>query len=200
MSITVNLILLTLTAMTMENIVFTRALGTGRIFVGKKTALGALIFGGVHTVVITISCLLASFISPILNATNVRYFLEPLVYVALLSVFYLISYFAVSYYALGKNESLNKIAGMLALSCFNNAVLGSVMIVARRSLDPIESVFYGLGCGLGFVIAVFFMEDQKRRLKIAKVPKSFRGTAVTLIYLGLISLALYGLIGHQLTA
>ena len=200
MSILTQLLLLTFTAMTMENIVFSRALGTGKIFTSTKTPFGALIFGAVHTVVITVSCLITSLISPILNKTSVRYFLEPLVYVALLIVFYFISYFFVSYHALKKNESINKIARTIALSCFNNAVLGSIMIVSRRSLTPAQAVFYGLGCGLGFVIAVFFMEEQKKRITLSKVSKSFRSVAVTLIYLGIISLALYGLVGHQLTA
>ena len=96
MSILTQLLLLTFTAMTMENIVFSRALGTGKIFTSTKTPFGALIFGAVHTVVITVSCLITSLISPILNKTSVRYFLEPLVYVALLIVFYFISYFFVS--------------------------------------------------------------------------------------------------------
>ncbi len=200
MNIITQLILLTFTAMTMENIVFTRALGTGKIFMSGKTPFGALLFGGVHTVVITISCLITSLISPILNKTSVRYFIEPLVYVALLIIFYFIAYFVVSWHTLKKNGSVNKIAKTIGLSCFNNAVLGSIMIVSRRSLTPAQAVFYGLGCGLGFVIAVFFMEEQKKRIKLSKIPKSFRSTAVTLIYIGIISLALYGLIGHQLTA
>ena len=200
MNIIAQMLLLTLTAMTMENIVFTRALGTGKIFMSGKTPFGALMFGGVHTAVITISCLITSFVSSILNKTSVRYFIEPLVYVIILIIFYIIAYFLVSYHTLKKNESINKIARTLALSCFNNAVLGSIMIVSRRSLNPAQAIFYGIGCGLGFVIATFFMEEQKKRIKLSKIPKSFRGTAVTLIYLGLISLALYGLIGHQLTA
>ncbi len=200
MNIIAKLLLLTFTAMVMENIVFTRALGTGRIFTGNKGPLGAIVYGGIQTLVITLSCLLASFISPLLNATSVKFFIEPLVYVALLVVFYLISYIIVSYNALKKRKPINKVAHSLALSCFNNAVLGCVMIISRRSLTPVEAIFYGLGCGLGFVIAVFFMEEQKHRMKISKVPKSFRGTAVMLIYIGLISLALYGLIGHQITA
>lgn len=200
MNIITQMLLLTFTAMTMENIVFTRALGTGKIFMTGKTPFGAILFGAVHTAVITICCLITSLISPVLNKTSVRYFLEPLVYVGLLIIFYFIAYFVVSWHTLGKNESVNKIAKTIALSCFNNAVLGSIMIVSRRSLTPAQAIFYGLGCGLGFVIAVFFMEEQKKRIKLSKIPKSFRSTAVTLIYIGIISLALYGLIGHQLTA
>lgn len=192
-----ELIILTLTAMSMENIVFTRALGIGRLFVTDKSPLGAVLYGAVHTFVITVSCFIASLISPIMPKVK---FIEPFIYVIMICVLYIIVYFAVCYYKLQRNEDISKIGKTLAVSCFNYAVLGSVMIVTREMYTPVESLFYGLGCGLGYVIAVFFMEVQHKRIKLSKVPKSFRGMAITLIYIGLISLALYGLLGHKIAA
>jgi electron transport complex protein RnfA len=183
----------------MENIVFTRALGIGRLFVTDKSPLSAVLFGAVHTFVITVACFMASLISPLLNKTSAK-FIEPLIYVLVICVLYIIVYFAVCYYKLQKKESIFAIGKTLALSCFNYAVLGSVMIVTRQSYTPVQALFYGLGCGLGYVIAVFFMEVQHKRIKLSKVPKSFKGMAITLIYIGLISLALYGLLGHKLAA
>ena len=191
----VSLVILTLVAMSMENIVFTRALGIGHLFVTDKSPLGAVLFGAVHTCVITISCFVASILSPIIPKVK---FIEPLIYVVLISALYILAYFGVCYYKLQKNEDISKVGKTLAVSCLNYAVLGSAMIVNRQSYVPVQALFYGLGCGLGYVIAVFFMEVQHKRIKLSKVPKSFRGMAITLIYIGLISLALYGLIGHKL--
>lgn len=197
MNVIIQLVILTLTAMSMENIVFTRALGIGHLFVTDKSPLGAVLFGAVHTFVITVSCFIASIISPVLPKVK---FIEPLIYVIMICVLYIVVYFAVCYYKLQKKEDISKIGKTLAVSCFNYAVLGSVMIVTRELYTPLEALFYGLGCGLGYVIAVFFMEVQHKRIKLSKVPKSFRGMAITLIYIGLISLALYGLLGHKIAA
>ena len=37
-------------------------------------------------------------------------------------------------------------------------------------------------------------------MSICNIPKAFRGLPAELVYVGLISLSLYGLVGHQLAA
>ena len=47
-------------------------------------------------------------------------------------------------------------------------------------------------------LAVIIVGYGLTRLEYCRVPKIFRGVPIALIYLGLLSLAFYGLIGHQL--
>ena len=51
---------------------------------------------------------------------------------------------------------------------------------------------------LGFGLAVIIVGYGLTRLEYCRVPKIFRGVPIALIYLGLLSLAFYGLVGHQL--
>ena len=51
---------------------------------------------------------------------------------------------------------------------------------------------------LGNLLAMVLVREGELRLEMCNVPRAFRGLPVTLIYIGLISLAFYGLVGHQL--
>ena len=57
---------------------------------------------------------------------------------------------------------------------------------------------FGIGTGLGFPLATFFVRLAYKQLSSEEVPPSFRGFPITLIYIGIVSLAVYGLIGHEL--
>ena len=50
----------------------------------------------------------------------------------------------------------------------------------------------------GFGFAAIMVGYGISRLEYCHVPKVFKGVPIALIYLGLLSLAFYGLVGHQL--
>ena len=52
---------------------------------------------------------------------------------------------------------------------------------------------FGLEAGVGFIIASLFLAAAFRKLNSEKVPASFRGYPAMLIYLGIISMAVYAL-------
>ena len=44
------------------------------------------------------------------------------------------------------------------------------------------------------------MWSVRQKISLTRIPKVFRGLPITFIYLGIISLALFGLLGNQLPA
>ena len=48
--------------------------------------------------------------------------------------------------------------------------------------------------------ALLLLWSVRQRLALTRVPKAFRGLPITLLSLGIISLALFGLLGNQLPA
>ena len=86
----------------------------------------------------------------------------------------------------------------LGAAVFNCATLGSLLIPSSERLDLIGTIGYGIGMSLGFGFAVIMVSYGLTRLEYCRVPKIFRGIPIALIYLGLLSLAFYGLVGHQL--
>ena len=57
----------------------------------------------------------------------------------------------------------------------------------------VNFVLSGAEAGTGFILAAFILTAAYRKLNSAKVPASFRGFPAMLVYLGLISMAVYAL-------
>ena len=53
--------------------------------------------------------------------------------------------------------------------------------------------------GVGYLVAVFIVDEGRRRLRSKDVPSIFQGLPASLIYIGILSLAIYGLLGHAVT-
>lgn len=83
-------------------------------------------------------------------------------------------------------------------AAFNGASFGAVLIaiVSRETL--LQTVAYCLGCSAGLTIAMMLVHSGRERLELCRVPRSFSGLPITMLYIGILSLAIYGLIGHQL--
>ena len=197
MQIAVRMATLLFAAMVTENIVFGRAIG---VTVPEKQRPQDIIrTGGLLAVVIALSCFFASFVARFLTADK-RVFVEPIAYTTLISVIYLVVYVASKLRGNKKGADTSNFCKQLATATFNSAVFGAVLIVTRRLYNPIDALFYGLGGAAGYMIAMLFIRRQRHQTKMLRVPNAFKGLPITLIYIGIISLALYGLIGHQLTA
>ena len=84
------------------------------------------------------------------------------------------------------------------MACFNTAVIGAALIAVQGILTFTHVLGFAVGSAIGFSIALFLVEEGQRVLSLRQIPKAFRGLPITLLYIGILSLAFYGLIGHQL--
>ena len=77
--------------------------------------------------------------------------------------------------------------------------LGTLFTISEKTADNIslrDTIHYflkGLEAGVGFVVAAVFLAMAYKKLNSEKVPASFRGFPAMLIYLGIISMAVYAL-------
>lgn len=184
-----------LTALFVENIIFTRALGTSWMFYLIKRPKEILECTLALMAVTTISALIGYPLRGFVYNSEHRYLLLPLLYIAVMAVVYTGIYFFVKKVLPGKFENLGE---NLGVAVFNCASLGTLLVTSGERLDLISTIGYGIGASLGFAFAVIVLGYGLTRLEYCKVPKVFRGVPIALIYLGLLSLAFYGLIGHQL--
>ncbi|MEG1391244.1 MAG: Rnf-Nqr domain containing protein [Angelakisella sp.] len=76
--------------------------------------------------------------------------------------------------------------------------IGTLFIVGGGTYTLIESIVYGTGAGLGYILATLLNYCMQKRLAHSDIPVAFRGMPATLLSFGMISLALFGLLGHQL--
>jgi electron transport complex protein RnfA len=69
------------------------------------------------------------------------------------------------------------------------------LLAVRQGFTLLESVIFGIAASLGFWMALVIMSGIRERLELARVPAPLRGTAITLITAGILSLAFMGFRG-----
>ncbi len=91
---------------------------------------------------------------------------------------------------------LYQILGLfIPLITTNCAVLGVALLNIRNANNFFESVMYGLGAALGFSLVLVLFSGIREQLESTDVPAPFKGTAISMITAGLMSLAFMGFTG-----
>jgi len=83
----------------------------------------------------------------------------------------------------------------LPLITTNCAVLGVPLINISHHYDFVESLLFGMGSALGFSLVLLLFAGIRERVDAADVPRPFKGSAITMITAGLMSLAFMGFAG-----
>lgn len=83
----------------------------------------------------------------------------------------------------------------LPLITTNCAVLGVALIQTAREYSLWQSLAFALGGGAGFTLALVLMAGLRERLQLVEVPELARGSALTLMLAGVLSLAFMGFAG-----
>jgi Na+-transporting NADH:ubiquinone oxidoreductase subunit E len=92
----------------------------------------------------------------------------------------------------------NSLGIFLPLITVNCAILGGALFMVERDYTFGESVVYGIGSGAGWAIAIAVLAGIREKLKYSDVPEGLRGTGITFITVGLMSLAFMSFSGIQL--
>lgn len=83
----------------------------------------------------------------------------------------------------------------LPLITTNCAILGLALFQTNKGYDFVQSIFYALGAGAGFTLALILIAGFREQLEFAEVPKVIKGTVLTLIIAGILSLTFMGFSG-----
>jgi len=81
------------------------------------------------------------------------------------------------------------------LSAFNCSVLGCLMLNTAQNKTFLEYLNFGFFSGIGFLTSAYMLKIAYKRLNSENVPLSFRGYPAILIYIGILSMAIYGFVG-----
>ena len=83
----------------------------------------------------------------------------------------------------------------LPLITTNCAILALALFQTSRGYGLLEGVVFSLGAGGGFTLALVLMAGLREEASLSSVPAVMRGTALTMIIAGLLSLAFMGFAG-----
>lgn len=147
--------------------------------------------GGAVTFVMLISSMSAYGIHALLVAIDAT-FLQLISYIVVIaSTVQLVEMFIKK-----MSPALFKALGIfLPLITTNCAILGLALFQTNKGYDFTQSLVYALGAGAGFTLALVLIAGFREQLAFAEVPKLIKGTIITLIIAGILSLTFMGFSG-----
>jgi len=92
----------------------------------------------------------------------------------------------------------NNLGIFLPLIAVNCSILGGSMFMVERKYTFPETIVYGFGSGVGFLLAIAAMAAIRHKLRYSNVPKELRGVGITMLLTGLISMAFMAFSGIDL--
>ena len=178
-----------------QNAVFTRSLGVSRLvqLVGDERTSSwwfALMLCITQMLVAPLAYFAGSFIAPLPNRAQLR----PVMYLTCIAA---VCLFELLVLKLAKGPRSGQLIRILPVAAVNSGVLGTVLVERTQSFTLEQSLGFGLGSGLGYLLAVMLVTEAQNRLRSRAIPEAFRGLPVTLIYIGVLALAIYGFTGHS---
>ena len=182
-----------LIALLAANLILSQALGTSTIFIAAGSRKNLMATACVITFFTSAGSAAAYLIDSVLPAGAGD--LRLLFYTVVIGILYVALLTAV--YHLG-GPHFEELRTYVHVSAFNCAVMGTLFTISERASASggfgFGSYFLaGLEAGIGFIIAAVILTAAYRRLNSSKVPAAFRGFPAMLVYLGIISMAVYSL-------
>lgn len=98
-------------------------------------------------------------------------------------------YFPALYQALGI---------FLPLITVNCAIFGGVSFMVAKNLNLAESVVYGVGSGIGWMLAIVLIAGLREKMKYSDVPDGLKGLGITFITAGLMAFGFSSFAGISL--
>ncbi|MEQ4986214.1 NADH:ubiquinone reductase (Na(+)-transporting) subunit E [Proteus sp. fly-1089] len=92
-------------------------------------------------------------------------------------------------------HSLGIFLPLLTIHC---AIFGATIFMVEREYTFSESVIYGAGCGVGWLLAIVSLSGLREKMKYSDIPKGLRGLGITFITVGLMSLGFMSFSGISL--
>ncbi|MCX5720346.1 MAG: electron transport complex subunit RsxA [Nitrospirae bacterium] len=183
---------LLIAASLINNFVFTRYLGLCIFFgVTKKmdTSIGmSVTFTSVMVISGALNWLIYKFIMTPLGLG----FLEIVIFIGVVAGFVQAADTIMKKVAPGLYYKLGIYLALITTNCI---ILAVPLLNVSEGYNFMESLFFGLGSGIGFSLAMIIMASIREKLELADVPKSFQGLPISFVITGLIALAFLGFSG-----
>lgn len=174
-----------------SNMIFSNFLGMCSFISVSKEVETATGLGIAVTFVLTVTTILNYFVYKLLIYFNLEY-LRFIVFIIVIAAFvqvlemFLERYIENLYYALGI---------FLPLITVNCAILGVSLFMVIREYNFLQTVFFGMGSGIGWALAIISMAGIRSRVNENILPEGLRGAPITLIITGIMALSFIGFSG-----
>ena len=123
-------------------------------------------------------------------------FLSFIMFIAIIAAMVQLGEMVVEKFAPALYSALGIFLPLIAVNC---AILGGSLFMQERAFINIgQATVYGVGSGIGWLLAIVAIAAIRERLKYSHVPAPLRGLGITFIITGLMGIAFMSFMGIKL--
>ncbi|HOR80275.1 MAG TPA: Rnf-Nqr domain containing protein [Sphaerochaeta sp.] len=122
---------------------------------------------------------------------NLEY-LRFIVFIIVIAAFVQLTEIALERYSEPLYQSLGIFLPLITVNC---AILGASLFMVIREYTFITSLLFGLGSGIGWLLAIVAMSGIRTKLRTANIPPALEGPGISLIIAGFMAMAFMGFSG-----
>lgn len=184
-----------ITAIFINNIVFSQFLGICPFLGVSKRTSSALGMGAAVTFVITLATAVAWLLQTFVLVPLGMEFLQTIVFILVIAFLVQLLEIVIKKIAPALYESLGVFLPLITTNC---AVLGVAILVVQKGYNLLEGVAYGFSTALGFTLALWIFAGIREQLELTHTPRGLRGVPLALICAGILAMAFMGFSGIRI--
>ena len=203
-----NLFKLLIQSVFVDNMIFAYFLGMCSYLAVSKTVKTSAGLGLAVTFVLVVTVpvnylvnkyLLApgalAWLSPKLATLDLS-FLTYILFIAIIAAIVQILEMVIETFTPSLHSALGIFLPLIAVNC---AILGCSLFMQERGFSNVgEAAVYGLGSGIGWLIAIVGIAAIREKLRYSKIPKGLQGVGISFIITGLMGIAFMAFMGIKI--
>ncbi len=191
-----------------ENMIFAYSLGMCSYLAVSKTVKTAMGLGIAVTFVLVITLPVNYLLENYVLKAGALEWLDPsfagldlsflsfIMFIAIIAAMVQLIEMVVEKFAPALYSALGIFLPLIAVNC---SILGASLFMQERAYTNVgQATVYGLGSGIGWLLAIVAIAAIRERLKYSHVPAPLRGLGITFIITGLMGIAFMSFMGIKL--
>lgn len=123
-------------------------------------------------------------------------FLTYILFIAIIAAIVQILEMVIETFTPSLHSALGIFLPLIAVNC---AILGCSLFMQERGFSNVgEAAVFGLGSGLGWLLAIVAIAAIREKLRYSKIPKGLQGVGISFIITGLMAIAFMAFMGIKI--
>lgn len=122
-------------------------------------------------------------------------FLQFIVFISVIAAMVQLTEMAVEKFSPALYGTLGIFLPLIAVNC---SILGGALFMVGRDYEFAEATVYGIGSGIGWMLAIVALAGVREKMKYSNVPGPLKGLGITFILVGLMSFGFLSFLGFSI--
>ena len=175
-----------------NNILFASFLGLCSLLVCSNRIGTAVGLGGAVTFVLFFTSVLNYLVYYFILVPLGLEFLAFIIFIAVIAAFVQFVEMVVERFSPTLYYSLGIFLPLITVNC---AILGASLFMIIREYNLVQTIFFGLGAGLGWFLAILVMAGLREKMGYSNIPRALRRTGVVMLMAGVVAMTFMGFSG-----